>query len=277
MPLLFLGSTSLMAAPYYVGDNPTPQREGIVELGNFPTRSDIISNKLSIGSGNIVGLELSGNYELEKRLSLGGSLPFYFLSQGVSNKGLTGNFGNMRLGAIFNDSLSESTDQIRYGWYSSMDAYLPTSRDIESVNMALADPAHRHHEYMPSTFTAAPTAGIFVSQNRWSAKTNFQYAYHFTSKDSFVGAGDNHNHSLGYQVGATYHPLENLNLNLEYNSLWKVDPIINTRSDFNQSIVPSVSGKVQDFVGNIYLSIPFDEQTVNITPLAVGTKVAYQF
>jgi len=269
--LIGLSFNHVVASPYYVGENPTPDSTVNLNFTNTVTEA-----RGTLDSGNIAAFELRAIGQVGPNVGLLGGFPFYSASENAVGSGGENALGNINLGFNWNQSLSKTTDVFRWGYFGAGDLFLPSSRSTEGNTVAMVNPTADLYRYLPYATTFNPRVGVFASQNYWSAKANLDYAYSYVSRNSF-GSNDKNRNSFRMQTGGSWHPMQNLNVNLEYNTIWLDDATSDQRGSFRQALVPSVSGIYNKMVGNAFVSIPLDAPTRDLATLAFGLSGGYQF
>lgn len=266
-----LVATSVTAAPYYVGENLRTPNNITLGFSDTPTKKDVgVRDK----TGNIMALELKGNYNVWESLSLGANLPFYMVSKNATTTGKSKSFvGNIGLGAAWAPVMQASRMNLSWGYHLGLDAWMPTSRKLQASEVGAANPTIDLFRYQAKATTIAPRLGAFVGQDKWSAKANASYAYVYQSGN---GVTDRNRTAFTTQIGGSFNALPNLHINAEWNSIY-LDKQLGGNKKFRHAVAPSISGNYQSVAGNLFASIPLDSTTRDITNVTFGLNVGYVF
>lgn len=264
-------SSLTQALPYYVGENPTPETRVILGLKDSFTRVEKEAER-----GNFADLNLTGQWKLSPTTTVAADLPFYSNSKPADGDDHAVGMGNASLKANWNTRIWGDESATRLGYFIQGEAYLPTTRSTDTLSYVRAYAPTALYTFSPYTTTLTPAAGLFVSQNQWSAKTNIGYGFHHVSDDSFA-AGDRVRHSLKYQLAGTFHPMANLNLSMEYNMMVLDDALAGNLGNWRHSVAPSISGEYRRFVGALYSEIPVDSDARELSNMLVGAELGYSF
>jgi hypothetical protein len=275
LPLLsvtcLLTASTVKAAPYYVGENPTPENSIYLGFRDAPTEK-----RGALEEGNIAALDLNALVNFSQTTAVAANLPFYNATRNATGTKSETNFGNIAAGLNWSNSMSRTTDRFRWGYMATANVYAPTSRNEESHIVATVNPTVDYFRYETSATSLTPQAGVYMSQNRWSAKTNVGYGFTRIDKDS-IAQGDPNRHSYIWQTGASFHPTNYLNLSAEYNTIYLDKTSSAGRGQYRHAVSPSVSGKKGNIVGNVFVSVPLDASTRDLSPLALGLNGGLSF
>lgn len=261
------------AAQYFVGENIAPRNHVSLGFQDTPTKKD--SALTGADSGNIAAFEISGDYSPVENLSVGTELPFYFASEDVAGNSRS-SLGNISLNGTWNQALSETTDNVEWGYSAALEVFLPTSRKVEGSTVAFANPTTDLYTYLNKGTTVTPRLGLYVENERFYGKTNFGFGY--TNLPSSVAGGDKSRTSFTWQTALTWKATPYLNANLEYNAIVLDSATAvpaNQDDKYRHAIAPSVSGEMNNFIASAFLSVPLDTPTRDIQAVAFGINAGY--
>ncbi|PIR23047.1 MAG: hypothetical protein COV44_04820 [Deltaproteobacteria bacterium CG11_big_fil_rev_8_21_14_0_20_45_16] len=267
-----IGASSAFAAPIYVGEQVTPENNISLGFQDTPIKEQA---GVRTDTGNIAAIEVKADYSPVEHVSLGASLPFYMASKNVSgtSRNSMGNFG---LTGGWNMVLSQSSDDFQWGYSAALDAYLPTSRKAEGAFVANANPTTDLFAYSQKATTIHPRVGLFIDGDRFYGKTNVGYG--FTYLSSPAGSNDKNRNTITWQTAATYKAMENLNANLEYNTMILDSETAGSgNGKYKHALTPSLSGDYNRILGQAFVNIPLDSETRDVQNVAIGASVGYQF
>ncbi len=273
--LALLGATSVSAAPYYLGENIQPQNNITLGFADTPTKKTTATK-----SGNIMALELKGNYALSNEFSLRAGLPFYSANKNATGTGDSRNsIGNIYIGGVFSNSIASADQVWTYGYALSADVYGPTSRKDEAAVVAAANPTTDLWKYYARALAMTPTIGGWIARDMFTVKANFGANYAYVGQKS--GAPTDQNKlALTGQLAGSWHAMNNLNLNVEYNTIYGEDSLLKTAvgdKQFRHGITPSISGNYDQLLASAFATIPLDSTTRDLTNVAFGANVGYLF
>lgn len=259
------------AIPIYVGKDSYIRNNSFnFEFFDIPTQS-----RLGRDQGNIAGFGIGVGGKAGSYVGWSAKLPAYTATKNATGLKRDTNIGNLN-GTLKWSKLYTRLDGIFYGFGISGDIYLPTTRHREALVVAYSSPTMNFFEYSPFTTTLLPRLGFFAGHQFWSAKSELGYAYQYISKDSYAVRGKNR-HNVTWQTAASWHAASFLNVNLEYNTLLLDGKNADPESVYRHAFVPSISGRVGPVAGNVFVSVPLDAPSRDISTLAFGLKAGFVF
>ncbi|MDB5038795.1 MAG: hypothetical protein JWQ35_2323 [Bacteriovoracaceae bacterium] len=257
--------------PIYVGQE-SYLRDNSVFFGFF----DIPTKKRSgRDQGNIAGFSLQYFKPLSSYSSWSIKLPAYTATSNATGIKADTNIGNLS-GTIkwSKETLTNTGSFCGYG--IAADLFLPTARQREAGAVAYSTPTQTFLDYSPFTTSIHPRAGIFMGRQYWFLKSDLGYAYQYISKDSYAIRGKNRS-NFTWQSAASWHLVSFANLNLEYNVLVMGYKNADPGTVYRHALVPSLSGKIGSAAGNLFISIPLDQPSRDISTFAFGLKMGLVF
>ncbi|MBN8554818.1 MAG: hypothetical protein J0L93_05180 [Deltaproteobacteria bacterium] len=282
-----LGATSVSAAPYYVGENL--KQNNAINLGflDAPTKKEVGTTGKA---GNVAAFNLNGAYSMTNNSNVRIAFPFYMVSKNATASATSKNaIGNLSIGAGWTDSFQSANRVWNYGYSLTADIYAPTSRKAEGFSVARINPTTDLYRFATKATSVTPTAGIFVGRDTFSAKTNIGLGMMYLSKSSVSGTSQTADgqtkaarYLVNWQTAASWHALQNLNANIEYNTVYldsktAMDGGTTKRAQFRSSITPSLSGNYEQILASAYVTLPIDAATRDRTAVAFGVNAGYSF
>lgn len=279
-----IGATGVQAAPYYVGQNINQPNH--INLGFTDTMSKKSTAAGRSDTGNIAALELNGAYNITEDLSLKGGLPFYF-----ANKGSTGgttsrnSLGNISLGANYVYNLTSPKDSTQYGVGLTGDIFAPTARKDEANTVAAANPTTDLYRYKARGTSLFGLVHAFVKDGQWSARASFGGAFTRIGQKASRPADENR-FNINWQAAASYEAMENMYVNLEYNTVYlgkatrsdsQTYVVSTERAALRHALTPSINGNWEQIMASAYVTVPLDKPTRDYTNVAFGLNAGYQF
>ena len=270
-------SASAYATPIYVGQNLTPSNNVAFGLGYTPTKKSFNT----VETGTLMNYALKGDYNVMENLSLGLDLPFYWASKKATQTKSRFGMGNLGFNTNWNQRLSETTDDFGWGYSVSLAAYTPTATRAESGAIVTSNLALDLPRYARGWTSITPTAGLFVENEWFMAKTNIGLAYSMIRK-KYAG-GDKNRFNTPAQLGVSFKAMPNLAINAEYNALLldkktQAATAIGTDSRrLRQVISPSISGEWSGVMAQVYGNIPVDSTSRKATAVNAGLNMGYMF
>jgi hypothetical protein len=279
LALLLIGTSGVSAAPYYVGQNLSQPNHVALGFQDTPTKKTLGGTS----TGNIAAFDLKGNFNATEAVGIRASLPFYMTTKNANATAKSRNaLGNVGLGMAWNDSFALDTKSINLGYALNLDAYLPTSRKTEASTPAVANAPTDLFKYQPRATTITPIAGLWAMSDMWSAKVNAGYAYSFIQKKSGTPTDQNRN-NITTQVGASWHAMPNLHVNLEWNNIimdtsTRYETTVNSKNTrWRHNLTPSVSGTYDMVIANAFVTVPLDQASRKASNVAFGANAGWTF
>jgi hypothetical protein len=281
-------SSSAYSTPMYVGANLSPKNNINLGFGYTPTKKTLTGGT---ETGTITNYALRGNYSVMENLTANIDLPFYWVSKNASAAGKSRfGMGNFALGANWNQRMSESSDEMAWGYSVSLDAALPLARKDEASVVSAANPTTDLGRYLARTTTITPMLGAWLENEMFMAKINLGVHYHNIGRKSVsVGAttvkvpSDRNRFNIPSQLGLSYKATANFALNAEYNGVF-LDKASKEgletggkKTAFRQVITPSISGEFDGIAAQVYGNIPVDAATRKASSFSAGLNVGYMF
>lgn len=266
---LGLSVTGLNAAPYYVGE--TLKQDNNITL-NFQDTLVKDTGTVTGDSANIAAFQLRGAYNVNENIPVTLNVPFYMAGEKLSGNSRSA-LGNIGLGLGWTNSMPTSDKEMTWGYTAALNAWMPTSRKDEGSQVSGANLPTDAYKFRTKSTTVAPTLGLWLTADMVTVKGNIAYGYTYQT-----GAADKSQNSFTGQIGASWHAMSNLDVNLEYNAI-AADSAFrgNTNRRYFHAISPSVSGTYDSFMGSAFMNIPLDGDSRDTTTLAFGANVGYMF
>lgn len=290
---ILVGATALSAAPYYVGKNLRNTNHLSLNFADTITKKDT-SAKTFMGTsrGNIATLAIEGSYSPIEQANISIDLPFYMANKNAAFSTGTAKaknwMGNINFDMGWTQELNAPSSQWAYGINAALDTYFPTSSRSAALSVAYANPATDYYRFSPKGTTVQPRVGAYFGNEVVNAKTNVGYGFTYFSKDSKTAdqSQDQGRSSITWQTALTWNAMPNLHANLEYNTI-TLDTASNIKNAttttrtkgnrFRHSVSPSLSGSYDQFLGSLFVTVPLDKATRDMTTMALGLNAGYQF
>lgn len=265
-----LVATSVNAAPYYVGENLKPSNNITLNFQDTMTKKDAAQGRSD--TGNIAAIEMRGAYNVSENIPVTMGLPFYFAGKNATGTGSSRNtLGNVNLGIGWVDTMPTADREMTWGYDIRWNAYLPTSRKLESAIVATSNPSTDLHRYAAKSTTMQPQMGLFFMADQFSGKVNAGYGFTYTT-----GVSDKTRNSVTGQLGASWHAMPNMHANLEYNAIFADSATFGSKK-YRHALSPSLSGNYDNFLGSAFVNVPLDSTTRDIHNVAFGLNAGYTF
>lgn len=271
-------SSSAYSTPMYVGANLSPKNNINLGFGYTPTKKTLTGGT---ETGTITNYALRGNYSVMENLTANIDLPFYWVNKNAAGKSRFG-MGNFALGANWNQRMSESSDEMAWGYSASLDAALPLARKDEASVVSVANPTTDLGRYLSRTTTITPMLGAWLENEMFMAKINTGIHYHNIGKKNGLPS-DRNRFNIPAQLGVSYKATSNVALNAEYNGIFldkaTKEGLATGGKDtaFRQVITPSISGEFDGIAAQVYGNIPVDAATRKASNFSAGLNVGYMF
>lgn len=271
-------SASAYASPYYVGKNLRPSNNVTLGFTDTPVKGGAAAGG---ARGNIAAFELKGDYTVIENLAVGLNLPFYWTSKNISATGdQRASLGNIAINGNWSQPLSETSDDMTWGYSFNADAFVPTAYKAEGNSVANANPTTELFRYAENWMTLKPTMGLFVENEMFAAKTNVGLAYSYIRKESGAPSDQNRINTT-IQAAASYKALPFMAINMEYNTMIhdkaSKATVAGDSARFRHALTPSLSGTYESVMGQAFVNIPLDKPTRNTQVVSAGLNVGYLF
>ena len=268
---LGLSVTGLNAAPYYVGE--TLNQKNNVTL-NF--QDTLVKDEATVGDGsaNIAAFQLRGAYNVSPNIPVSFNVPFYMAGKKLSGESRSA-LGNFGLGLGWSNSMPTADREMTWGYTAMLNAWMPTSRKIEGAAVAGTNLPIDYYKFAVKSTSIVPTVGLWLTADMITVKGNVGYGF---TRTSASGATDKNLNTYTGQLAASWHAMNNVDLNVEYNAITGESSFRGeTFSKLTHQISPSISGSFDNIMGSAFVNIPLDKASRDITTLAFGANVGYMF
>jgi hypothetical protein len=276
--ILLLGSSLLSShaatapnSPIYVGENLTKENMLLINFLDVPTKAHA-----GLGEGNIAAFKFELQRAWRETGGFSATVPVYTATRSATGLKQDANFGNLSAGIGLSQRVSDVLSDFDFGYIAQARVYAPTARQLEALSISNASPTTEFYQYFPSATALNPQLGLYVQHTYWSAKTAVGYGFQYISRES-IAQGKKARHSGTWQTAATVHIAPWFDLNGEYNAIYLDTQTASHRARYRHSISPSGVVRLGPVAASVYLTVPLDNPTTEITGLAVGAKAGFVF
>jgi len=280
---------SALATPYYVGTNVAPKNNLSGGFNYTPTKKTFSTTRKT---GTITKYTFKGDYlfrqdRLPTNVRFGFDLPLYWADRDATNRKAGYGFGGVNLYASLGQRLSESVDDVTWGYLIKLDFYLPTTSDREALAVQKANVPLEMIRFGRGWASAQPTFTIFTENGDILLKAGAGVAYSYIVKNSAAAVSatrkDQNRYNIPIQAGATFKWSPDLAFNAEYNTMILDKPTralmaVGTKNTrFRQLATVSVSGTWWNFLTQVYASVPVDAASRRTSIFNAGANLGVTF